>query len=474
MNLKEIMKHKFILKIIFLIIYVSTSWSQQQKGEAVSISDSIGTEIDKAEQIRYHLFPDIEGFQSAQIVKLPNLKYRLNFSYQTPTGIQYKSVPITSEALELTKLHILLTENYQNIQRANLLDKALEAEILYRLALKYASQARYDISFRLLGDLISSYPHSKDAANAKQIYANTERLWKTKKALFSKGALLDQSGRTDILIFSGYYGLWLGIATPILFEADSPQAYAAGLLLGAPLSLILTHNVTKEANISDGRATMISLGGHLGTWQGIGWAAIADLDGNEVVGIGELGGLAGIAAATILTSKVDFSTGHAGLTNSGLQWGAWFGAVFAVLADHEEDDVLRDMLIGSDAFILGTALATKNVQMSNARVRLINLAGVVGTVLGFGIDLLVEVDDASTAFAIAGIGSVAGLWAGTQMTKNFDRGKDLTLFDMNSSRFCFAFNNGESPWTVIPKFLLQRHPYNKNKVVPSIGLQVNF
>ena len=468
------MKYKLVLKVLFLFIYVTTSWSQQQKGEAISLSDSIGTEINKAEQTRYHLFPDIEGFQSAQIVKLHNLKYRLNYSYQTPTGIQYKSVPITSEALELTKIHIWLTENYQNTQDADSIDEALEAEILYRLALKYASQAQYDISFRLLDDLISSYPKSRGAANAGQIYDNTKRLWKTKKALFSKGSLLDQSGRTDVLIFSGYYGLWLGIATPVLLKADSPQAYAAGLLLGAPLSLFITHNAIKEANISDGRATMISLGGHLGTWQGIGWAAVADLDANQVVGIGELSGLAGIAAATILTDKVDFSIGHAGLTSSGLQWGAWFGLVVAMIADQKDDNVLQNMLIGSDAVILGTALATKNVQMSNARVRLINLAGVVGTVLGFGINMMIEVDKGSTAFAIAGLGSVAGLVAGTQMTKNFDRGKDLTSFDLKISRLRFSINQGKSLWSITPKFLLQRHLCDYKRIVPMMGLQLNL
>lgn len=468
------MKKAFVFVVMAFLLCTTKVLPQMQKGEAITLSDSIGAEIDKTEQIRYHLFPDIKGFQSAQVVRLPNSKYRLNYSYQAPTGSQLQSTPISSETLELTRLHVQLTENYQSIQRADSIDEAVAAEILYRLALKYASQARYDIASRLLSDLIFSYPQSKNAANAKQIYADTERLWKTKKALFSKGALLDQSGRTDLLIFSGYYGLWLGIATPTLFEADSPQAYAAGLMLGAPLSLLLTHNATKEANISDGRATMISLGGHLGTWQGIGWAAIADLDGNQVVGIGELSGLAGIAAATLLTDKVDFSTGHAGLTSSGLQWGAWFGLVVAALADHDGDNVLRDMLIGSDALILGTALATKNVPMSNARVRLINLAGVIGTVLGLGIDMMVEVEEGSVAFAIAGLGSVAGLVAGTQMTKNFDRGKELSLFDGNNSRYCFSFDKGESQWSITPKFSLQRHPCDYKRIVPMMGLQLNL
>jgi len=468
------MKKTLVLTVITLFIGTINVFQQIQKREVISLSDSIGTEIDRVERNLYHLFPDITGFQSAQIVRLQDSKYRLNYSYRDTAGLYHKSISISADALALTKLHIRLTDEYRSMQRSKPLDEKLELEMLYRLALKYASQARYDVSSKLLSDLISDYPRSNQALNAKEFHVNTERLWKTRKALFWKGSLLDQSGRTDVLIFSGYYGVWLGIATPIFFEADSPQAYAAGLLLGAPLSLLVSHSATKEANISDGRATMISLGGHLGTWQGIGWAAVSDLDGNVVVGIGELGGLAGIAAATILTNKVDFSTGHAGLTSSGLQWGAWFGLVFANLFNHDDDNVLRDMLIGSDLFILGTGIATKDVKMSKARVRLINLAGVIGTVLGFGIDLLVEVDDASTAFAIAGLGSVAGLATGTQMTKNFDKGKELSLFNTSQSRLGYSFRHGKNIWSISPKVAFQHHPYNKNRLVPSIGLQLNF
>lgn len=79
---------------------------------------------------------------------------------------------------------------------------------------------------------------------------------------------MDRSGRTDLLIFSGYYGVWLGIATPIALDASSPEAYGAGFLLGGPLSLLLTHQATKNANVSKGKATIISLGGHLGILAG--------------------------------------------------------------------------------------------------------------------------------------------------------------------------------------------------------------
>ena len=388
--------------------------------------------------------------------------------------LQHKSRIISADALELTKLHVKLTEDYHKTQLSKAIDRELEAEILYRLALKYASQARYNVTSRLFGDLLLDYSESNQASEVKEFHASAERLWKTKKALFWKGSLLDQSGRTEVLIFGGYYGLWLGIATPIFLEAESPQAYAAGLLLGGPLFILISHGLTKEANISDGRATMLSLGGHLGTWQGIGWAAVSDWEGKDVIGMGELGGLAGIGAATLLTSKIDFLEGHAGLTSSGLQWGAWFGLVFGIIADHDGDDLLRDMLIGSDVLILGTAIATKDLRMSKARVGLINLAGVIGTVFGFGIDLLVEVDEASTAFGIAGLGSVTGLAMGTHLTRNFDKGKELSLLSTDNSRLGYSLKKGERTWSVSPKLSFQQHPYHKNRFVPSIGLQINF
>ncbi|UCE05770.1 MAG: hypothetical protein JSW07_19600, partial [bacterium] len=96
------MKRKLSLKAIFLILCVTTAWSQQKEGEIISLSDSIGVEIDPAERDRYHLFPDISGFQSAQIIQLPGSKYRLNYTYQDTVGLHQKSIPLSADALELT------------------------------------------------------------------------------------------------------------------------------------------------------------------------------------------------------------------------------------------------------------------------------------------------------------------------------------------------------------------------------------
>jgi hypothetical protein len=333
------------------------------------------------------------------------------------------------------------------------------------------------MALRLLRMLMTDYPESDQAVNAGALYEDVKRLSESRRTLIWKGSLLDQSGRTDILIFSGYYGLWLGIAAPVFFESDSPQAYAAGLLLGGPLSTLVAHKATQNAYISDGKAAMISLGGHLGTWQGLGWASVADMEGHEIVGVGALSGLAGIGAAALLTRSKDIDQGYAELTNTGLLWGAWFGLVAAAIAADEngdhDDAYLTAMLIGSDALVLGTAIAAKDVNISRTRVRLINLAGVLGAVVGGGVDLLFEVDDGHTALAVAGLGSVVGLGVGAHMTRDFDKKRAMSFSPASDLKMCSSVYEGNG-WSVSPEFGIKKYCTKKTTLIPTVGFRLTF
>lgn len=451
-----------IWKVNSLVILLCFSLSghalgQDEIQEVVSLSDSIGPVIDSLEKEAYHLFPEVKAFQKGQIVRLSESKFRLDYGYQDLAGTHFVSRRISKEAVELTRFHVRLTEDYGRLAEAEGEARGVEANLMYRLALKSASQARYDLASALILDLVESYPKTPEALEAKRLQPHISRLLSTRKALIFKGSLIDRSGRTELLIFSGYYGLWLGVATPISLQAESPQAFSMGLLLGGPASLWIAHGLTQNANVSRGKATIISLGGHLGTWQGIGWAAVADQEAINVIRFGEISGLAGIGAAAHLSNRIEFSEGHAALTSSGLQWGAWFGLVLAAVVDHEGDDLLRDMLLGSDIAILGTGFLTKDVGISQARVRLINLGGVVGTVFGFGVDLLIEADEASTIFGIAGIGSIAGLVAAANLTKNYDQDRALSRAKLE-----------------IPQFSLIQNSQNKEEIIPRIGFRLDF
>lgn len=457
--------HSLVYACIILTLFALPAFAQSGSiGEnTIELTKSIGIEIDSLKRQEYHLLPDINSFNSARFIKKGDNKYILEYSYRTPNGLQTKRLNISSDAMYQTREHCALVEKY----RAFLTNKDSISNIdyyQYYIALKYASRGQYEVSRRLAEDFVLESPTAL-SSDIQNDCRTITWLSKSKRALFRPGFLYDKSGRTDVLIFAGYYGVWAGIAIPVWLDAQSSQAYAAGLLLGPTSSLLIASQLTKNADIGRGRASIITLGGHLGTWQGIGWSILADADGQQVVGTGLIAGLAGITTASILTQNVYFSEGHGALTGSALKWGTWFGLVFGAVGGLEGDDLLRSTLLGSDILVVGTAIAAKNVEMSRSRERLISLSGVIGIVAGFGLDLLVQVEDAKQAFGIAGAASVAGLAMGANMTKNYDSGKDLSF--NNESNKDNAFN-------ISPNLSIKPDPFNYGKSLTSLGIAINF
>ena len=429
------------------------SWSP------VALTDSIGSQVDSLERASYGLFPDLEGFRSARILSNGS-GYRVEVTSGAGPDPRTRSTKLSKEAWESTRLHALAVERYRSLAAT---PPSNEDDLQYRLALRFAAASRYDIARALLDDLATRSSATPLAGDVDALRTDMAHIQVSNRGLFQPHALHDQSGKTDLLVFSGFYGLWLGIATPIAFESESPQAYAAGFLVAPTASILIANGASRGTEMGIGRAHMISLGGWLGTWQGAGWAGVGDADGNTAVGIGIVSGLAGIAASSILTSEVHFSEGHGALTNNALLWGAWFGLVGGVVGGAEDDALLRASLIGTDALVLATGIGARNVRMSKNRARVISLLGIVGTAAGFGVDLLAEVDEAEGVFAIAGLGSVTGLVVGTNVTKHYDDGKDLSL----------APALEDTRWSLGPSAKIVRDP-DSGRPVPAMGVRVTF
>jgi hypothetical protein len=437
----------------------------------VSLSPRIGPEIDASERAEYRLLPDIEDFESARIFRLAAERYRIEYTTREGDKLHRHARGIAAEAYDLTRLHVELVEASLREQASATPDSIAEAESLRGLALRYSALGRYEAASVIAEDLGSRFPDTEAGRWATDLAPRLDRLRTGRRVLIRTGALKQQDGRTELLIFSGYYGLWLGVATPIALEAESRESIAAGLLLGGPAAFYLTSRLTRDTELSRGRAAMIRLGGHLGTWQGLGWAANGDGDGHDIVAAGELAGLAGIAGAVALTHSVNFTEGHAEIASSGLPWGAWFGSVVAVIAGHEDDDAIRDMLIGSDLLVLGAGIAAHGVEASRTRVRLVNLAGVLGGVFGLGIDLLSHVDDEETAIGIAGLGSLAGLGVGVALTSRVDRGRDLSATPEPAAQ---PEDGALFGFSICPEMGIRGGVLDPRRPMAAIGLRARF
>ncbi len=457
-----------LVLVVFAAITLSGGSVHAQGTDWVpaALSDSLGSEIDVAQRDAYHLLPDIKGFVSARFLTKPGPAYRLEYIYQTPSGLaRSSSRRITSTAWELTRTHVALVEAGQRRSVMPLPPSQSESELQYRLALKFAAAGRYDVSRALVSDLIAGSPGTAAANDAATVEADIMRLSQTRRALFLPGGLLDQSGRTDVMVFSGYYGLWAGIAIPVCLNAQESEWYALGLLTGAPGALLLTSRLTRDAELGRGRASVITLGGHLGTWQGLGWGGLSGWDGRGVTAAGLVGGLAGITGATLWTKSVYISEGRGSLMGSSMNWGAWYGLTVGVVAGLEDDNLLRAALLGSDVLVVTTGIAARNVHMSRGRVRLISLMGLVGTVAGFGLDILLRVKDGKAVMAIAGLGGAGGLFMGARMTRDYDAGKDVASAWPDHPR---------TTWSLSPNFTLAADPGSPNRVIPMAGFQLRF
>lgn len=465
----------WVRAFVVLVLVCGASWGAGTaraaeggtSGLTVSLGDRIGPEIDTDERDHYGLFPDLPRFRSGHF-EASGGGYRLVYTETEDGDARMKRRSITKEAFQQTAWHVAFVDEHD----ADPIGGAMvagadssgagamsEPELLRRLTLRYAARRHYDLARLLAADLHEAHPSTPAATWAVDRERRLTALAGPHRALLWNGTLLDHRGRTDLIVFSGYYGLWLGIAVPAALEAEDAQAYAAGILVAPLATTLLAVNATKQGSISRGHATMISLGGHFGTWQGLGWSGTTDAEGHEVLAAGIAGGMAGILLAIPATKTI--GEGHAVITNSAMYWGGWFGLVESVLTgrdDDTENSPLIDMLVGSDIGLVAGAIAGRNAKLTTGRMRLINLAGVLGTAFGGGFALLTETED-EAAMAMLGGGSVVGLILGTGWTKTYDRGKDIA--------------GAPSSHDVQP--ILSMRPAGRGRrPLPTLGLRVSF
>lgn len=431
------------------------------------LSPSIGAEIDAAEREAYGLFPGIEGFRSARIVRAQDGDLVIEVTIDTADGTAHtRAIALDSEELDAARVRVALIER----DRASAAGQAApdEARVLLRVAGRSLLQGRHDLARALFAEVQQTYPGTPEAEEARRILAALPLIEAGSNPLLGAYTGRDNPGRTDLLLFSGYYGLWLGIAAPVALDAHDVQWFAAGILLAPPASIYAAHILTKDRRIPEGTATIVTLGGHLGTWQGLGWSLVSDVDdGRKTTGHAALGGLAGVGLAAATTRFVDFSEGHAAVTDAGLLWGSWYGLAAVLLAkeNRTDDEWLTGMLIGSDAAILAGGVLARNVRISETRMRWINLSGVLGGVAGFGTALLFDLDRDQAGVAMAAAGSTAGLALGVRLTRNLPP----PLRAMNGT------TGGRNPWDgiEIPMFSARANRAT-GRLEPTLGFRVSF
>lgn len=285
--------------------------------------------------------------------------------------------------------------------------------------------------------------------------AEVERM----RAILRRTPDAERSGRTELLVFGTTYGAWLGVAVPLALEADSPEAYGVGLLLGAPLGFYAAKQYADAKRPTEGQTRALTFGGVWGTWQGVALAELLDLgsetrtfcpepgvcfeeegeaEASTYIAMSVAGGLLGIGTGAYLARK-PITAGTAAAVTLGGMWGTWFGFGLSFLADQEGDELLLGTMVGGNAALVALGIVAPRWQMSEGRARLISIGGVAGGLAGAGLLLIAQPDDENVAILMPLAGSAAGLALATNWTRDRsalpDDGGQGALINSSSGRW---------------------------------------
>ncbi|RKU12367.1 hypothetical protein C6502_06400 [Candidatus Poribacteria bacterium] len=296
--------------------------------------------------------------------------------------------------------------------------RSLEAQLIYEDAVKQVVDGKYDKAVRRLDWIVSAYPETEYMPLA------TDKREEVAILLHQPKPISNMS-RAGLVGFGTFYTTWLGVGTLILLDVEDPSLYGLASIAGPVGGLLGSLSLTRESELSDGQASLVTLGGTWGIWQAVGAASLADADEKLTVGASMVGGALGLALASGIVSGRDIGPGDATLINFGGIWGTWFSICGAMAARDRSSDsskfVLGSAMMGGNIGLSTMAAWSTRLNMSRARARLINIGGIVGTLYGLGTSILLDIEPEDRSFwLLMGIGGMVGLTAGSYFTRNYD------------------------------------------------------
>ena len=296
--------------------------------------------------------------------------------------------------------------------------KALEAELIYEDALKQVVDGKYDKALRRLDWIVSAYPETGYMQLATEKKEEVGILLQQPKPISGMS-------RAGLVGFGTLYTTWLGVGTLVLLEVNEPGPHGLVLIAGPMGGLLGSLSLTQESKLTDGQASLITLGGTWGIWQAVAAANLANADEKLTVGASMVGGALGLTLASSIVRGREISPGDATLINFGGIWGTWFAICGAMAARNRDQDnsdfILGSAMMGGNAGLSAMAAWSTKLNMSRARARLINIGGIIGTLYGLGTSILLDIElEDRTAWSLMGFGGVIGLTAGAYFTRNYD------------------------------------------------------
>jgi hypothetical protein len=235
-------------------------------------------------------------------------------------------------------------------------------------------------------------------------------------------------GRGRLVLWSSLYGIWLGIATDVLFDIDGDRAIILPPLLGMAAGLGLSLAATRHVRLSVGEAWTIITGMDYGTINGALWAGGFDLDSEGVVGTAVATGIAASSIGLLVANKYSPSSGDIELVRSSLLWGTLSGflATAVISPDASSQGAFTAAGLSMNLSLLAGIGLANYFDLSRNRVLIIDAGALAGGLTGLGIAWLSSGGDSPRALAGASLGGIlAGIAVAAITTRDLDADDDV-------------------------------------------------
>jgi hypothetical protein len=231
-------------------------------------------------------------------------------------------------------------------------------------------------------------------------------------------------GRGRLALWSSLYGIWLGIATDVLFDVSGTRSAVVAPMVGMGAALGGSLLVTADHPITTGQAWTIITGLDYATINGALWGAGLGMSAKGVVGTAVITSAGATAAATVVAVTQRPKAGDIELVRSSLLWGTTAGLLGAAAfsSGTTAEGAWRTGAIAMDLSLgAGIALAN-NFDLSRNRVLIIDAGAIGGGLAGLGVSLLIGGSTIKGQTVAAGAlgGLVAGIAVAAIATRNLD------------------------------------------------------
>ena len=235
------------------------------------------------------------------------------------------------------------------------------------------------------------------------------------------------AGRSSLILSGSLAGTLYGFGVPVLFESENDKAYFASAMIATPIGGLIAHRLSSHRWFNEGESHTISRGGLVGGLYGIAipyLINIEDLEDWTQSKIYVASAMIGVPTGVWTTAKLIYdkpiNEGRASLISLGGGIGSAYALGILSLTDVEEPRpyVLAAMLGLPVGTYLGYKL-TVGGEYTSGRAALIQVGAYAGALFGSGFPLMADAESHKPYVVASILGSAAGMWFAHRLTRGW-------------------------------------------------------